>query len=160
MGIRQVMRHESYCHAGHNYRRAVKQPDSWFRRMFWEMETWGTVTRLEFFTNWKPEIVKDGKVRPGWGTQYLSGFAKCGLIQLTPFKRNGYPVYDRGPRWDYWKRLVDIVRYGETCVEDTQLWKEFHTPSRLVHEYDLDTPRGVMTLLDGTEVPRPDHRYY
>lgn len=158
MGQKQVMKHESFCHAGHNYRRAVKQPDSWFRRMFWELEMYGTVTRLEFFTDWKPEIVHDGKVRPGWGTQYLSGFAKCGLIQMTKFRRDGYPVYDKGPRWDYWNRVVNIARYGETCVEDTEIWNDFQTPKIVGTEWDHQTSRDIMTLLDGTEVPRFSQR--
>ena len=156
MGVRQVKRFESYNHPGHNYRRAVSKPDSWFRKMHWELHTFGTVTRKEFFVDWKPEIVEDGKVRPGWGTDIFTGLKNAGLIQITKYRRDGYPVYDKGPEWDYWNRLVLIATWGPDTQEDETLWETFQTPGYLTTEWDYETPHDVLTKLDGTQILRKD----
>ena len=104
----ETLGYPEYSNCGHTFTKGIQQKGSWIRSMVDEMREWGTCTKLEFMSTFRPHIVENGKVRPGWGTSGWGALQKCGLIQKTKFRRKGYVVMEPGPRYREFLELTEI----------------------------------------------------
>jgi len=112
------MGYPTYSSSRYTFRKAIQDETSWIRKMIRELEEFGTVTKLEFFTRHVPHVIEDGKVRPGWGSSIWCALQEVGLIEKSKFRRDRYPVMIHGPRYN---ELFSIANYfkGRTLT-----WEE------------------------------------
>jgi hypothetical protein len=125
-----------YSHNGVTFERSIADPDSKMWRVWEFVEKHGGITRLEFYTvhgpnglsrvddinYWKDRIVayddrgnrlwfKRGTgritgVRSGFGTYFWCAAVNAGFLQRSNNRREGYMVYEKGPRYDEWNNRI------------------------------------------------------
>lgn len=141
----------TYFMNGTNFRTSVRDPKSYLRTMIDLLSKNGNATKVEFylFADRLNAFDEDGRLRGGFSAWFWTAATRAGLIadsgKRTP---SGSWVYEKGPRFEFWKTLADLFSGNENNPSPEFLEKmakfftKTHTETIWFYRDESEIPNG------------------